>query len=417
MKLWERLKREIGNHFTTIYAHRGQVKQYDGILYDVNDCFSIDYGPDGMDFNFVSNAYNIYQLIDKSGLIVYENPRALNYQDNFTSFEDVVLERYRLFGSDYIKSSIVLRDEYISNEIKYSENYKTQFDLAISNNKNNLSYWYPRIKNSGFKTPTTETYNLTEDIVNPLIKFIDSRATDSASFNEYKTNLLNLISLNTTFKNGDKIFIKSGVFSNKFNFDCCTIQTLEEIPLKFYQIFKRELKQARGTAPSEIVLREFIYSSSNRKTVYNGMPLNTEFRVFYDFDNKKVLGIENYWNSDKMEHGLKNNQDINNYLDEKYNIFQEFNNLKPRLESLCEKLKKTELSGYWSVDFMWNGEEFVLIDMALAECSAYWEKFQHLSINGINPETIELPDGVLPKQVIELMNKTQFINQEILQDK
>jgi len=409
MNIWEILKREIGNPLTTVYCHRGNVKEYKAILKQVEDCFSIDYGSDYMDFNFADAHYNIYQLINNNGTIIYENPRALEYQNLFKSFDDVIDERYRLFGADYIKASIKLKNKFIYNTVKYSDKFRTEFKQTINDSKNNLSFWFPLIQNIGFKTPKTETFTLTSDIIDPLINFINTKQTDfnSPDYLLYENNILKLISTNTQFVNGNKLFIKSGVFSNKFDFDTCKINNFAELPFKFYQIFKREFTQARGTPPKEIVVREFIETNNRRKTIYNGMPLNTEFRVFYDFDNKKVLGIENYWNQNEMESGLRNNQDINNYLDEKAKINYEFKVLKPKLLIECEKLKFAPLSGNWSVDFMWNGEEFVLIDMALAECSSFWEKYQHLSANGLDISSIEIPEGVLPRKVISLINKTE----------
>ena len=415
MKLWERLKREIGNPLTTVYCHRGDVKEYHGTLRKVDDCFSIDYGSDYMDFNFASSQYNIYQLIDKNGTIIYENPRALHYYDIFTFFDDILKERYRLFGYDYLRASLKLKDNFIYNSIKYSDQFRKQFEDSILNPKNNLSYWFPRIKDAGFKTPITEVYPLTEEISEPLINFINNNHTnfESSDYDLYYINLLELILTNTQFISGNNIFIKSGVFSNKFNFETCTVNNFAELPFKFFKIFKRELQQARGKAPTEIVLREFISTNNNRKSIYNGLPLNTEFRVFYDFDKHKVLGIENYWNPEQMENGLQSNLDINNYLDEQNIINEEFKKLKPVLEEECKKLKNANLSGNWSIDFMWTGQEFVLIDMALAECSSYWEKYQHLAEGGVDISKIEIPDGVLPAQVQTwIKNAPRFKNCE-----
>lgn len=409
MNLWETLKRKIGTPLKTIYFHRGEYKEYNGILRKVDDCLTIDYGSDYMDFNFVDAQYIIHQLIDSDGTIIYNNPKVEDYYNNFTCFNDVIDERYEMFKQDYIDKSLKLKDKYLYNTIKYSDKFRSEFSQAVNNPINNLSYWYPLISDIGFKTPKTETYELTEEITEPLIRFINSKQTDlfSEDFIDYQTNLLNLITSNTKFLSNQKLFIKSGVFSNKFNFETCQVDSLTELPLKFYQIFKRELQQARGIPPKEIVLREFIQTNNKRKTIYNGMPLNTEFRVFYDFNKHKVLGIENYWNPIEMEDGLTSNEDINNYLDEKQNIINEFKKLKPILTQECDKLKHSTLRGNWSIDFMWDGKEFVLIDMALAECSSYWEKYQHLADGGIDISKINIPEGVLPKKVVDIIEDSK----------
>lgn len=412
MNFWEKLKREIGNPLTTVFAHRGQIREETNILRAVNDYFNIDYGMDYMDFNFAGNGYNIYKLINKDGEILYENPRALNYYDTFKSFDDIIDERYNLFGDDFLKASINLKNAYVYNYIKYSKSFQDKFKKAITDTKNNLSYWYPKVKDIGFKTPKTETFSLSENIVNALIKTIESKNTDENSYDEYQNALLNMIIANTSFNFSEKLFIKSGTFSNKFNFESCTIKDFSELPSKFYEIFARELKVARGFPATEIVLREFIETSNNRHTIYNGMPLNTEFRVFYDFDSKKVLGIENYWNPEEMENGLRLNQDINNYLDEKNNINDEFDKLKDDLKKKCKKLEKVSLDDIWSVDFMWTGSEFVLIDMALAQCSFGWEKYQHLTNDGIKLEDVSINDGIFPQRVRQLIEENGLLKSE-----
>ena len=55
---------------------------------------------------------------------------------------------------------------------------------------------------------------------------------------------------------------------------------------------------------SEFVIRDLIKSSNTKLTIYNGLPLNTEIRVFYDFDNKKVMYSHNYWDYDYCKNNL-----------------------------------------------------------------------------------------------------------------
>ncbi len=54
---------------------------------------------------------------------------------------------------------------------------------------------------------------------------------------------------------------------------------------------------------------------------------------------------------------------------------EEFYTLWPLLEEkVSERFKKGNLKGQWSVDFLYDGQDFILIDMAHAECSYYYEK-------------------------------------------
>jgi len=417
MEFWEGLRRQIGNIVTVKGIKRnGKVYEFTGKLKSVDDCnkVEVDYmGFDEIEFYFAHFELPICEIQDKDGEIIYENHDAVEYLQKFRTEDEMVDEKYKLFGDYYLQSSLDMVEDYVFNKVKYSDKFRNDFRRTITDPQNNMSYWYPKIANLGFRTPKTETIKLTSEVTDPLDRYLDSRRQDTESFNLYRERLINLIKNNTNFDFNDKLFMKSGVFSNKFNFDNCKVDSLEELPEKFAVIYNVEKNQARGNAPSEIVLREFIESTAGRKTIYNGMPLNTEFRVFYDFDEKKVIGIENYWHEKDMSNGLKTNEDINSYLDEKDNINREFEELKPVLMQECSKLENSELKGLWSVDFLWNGSEFVLIDMALAECSHAWEKYQHLAPNGIDITKIEIDEYALPKRVKELIRESKnFQNQD-----
>lgn len=416
MEFWEKLRRQIGNVVTAKGVKRnGNLYELTGKLKSVDDCnkVEVDYmGFDEIEFYFATFELPIYEIIDQNGNVMYENHDAVDYLQKFRSDDEIVDEKYKLFGDYYLQCMLENAEEYVWTMVKYNDQFRSDFRKTITDPKNNMSYWYPEVANLGFRTPKTEVIKLTSEVTDPLDKYLDSRRQDTESFEEYKSKLIELITETTSFTFDDKLFMKSGVFSNKFNFDNCKVDSLEELPEKFAMIYNVEKNQARGNAPSELVLREFINSSTQRKAIYNGMPLNTEFRVFYDFDNKQVIGIDNYWHEKDMSNGLRDNQDINNYLDEKDFINEEFEELKPVLMEECSKLAESELNGLWSVDFMWNGSEFVLIDMALAECSHAWEKFQHLTPNGIDINQYVIGNNVLPNRVKELINESQIIKKQ-----
>ena len=52
---------------------------------------------------------------------------------------------------------------------------------------------------------------------------------------------------------------------------------------------------------NEWCVREFIKDKEDCPTIYCGLPLHTEYRVFVDFDTDEVLGIHNYWDSEVMK--------------------------------------------------------------------------------------------------------------------
>ncbi len=64
--------------------------------------------------------------------------------------------------------------------------------------------------------------------------------------------------------------------------------------------------------------------------IYHGLPLRSEFRVFYDFDLKKVLFTANYWDYDSVYGRLYDATD---------KII--FDHERERLESTFKEKKKT----------------------------------------------------------------------------
>lgn len=110
------------------------------------------------------------------------------------------------------------------------------------------------------------------------------------------------------------------------------------------------------------------------------MPLNTEFRVFYDFDNDKVLGVFNYWDKETMLDGLKYvcfKHDLEVFLATSDSIEENFNKYKDTVEALvASSMINVNLTGEWSIDIMMVNDEFYLIDMATARSSYYYDKIQ-----------------------------------------
>ena len=134
--------------------------------------------------------------------------------------------------------------------------------------------------------------------------------------------------------------------------------------------------------------------------IYKGLPFRPEFRVFYDFDLHEVLFTVNYWDYEYCRPHLFDATDkiifdkMRPYIVHAYDLFKE--KVASAVSQAMEGV--TDLTGPWSIDVMLENypisiqEELVkdlsanyylkveeepqlwLIDMAKAECSAYWEK-------------------------------------------
>ena len=175
--------------------------------------------------------------------------------------------------------------------------------------------------------------------------------------------------------------IKNGCFSNKFDFET-SLATKDNLAQQLWKInYQSSMLETGGY--TELVVRELIpYNISNTPTIYNGMPMREEIRVFYNMDRNIVEYVEDYWKYKYCADRIQNKSDKI--------IFDWFHNkLKTRKIQHREKIKELTdfiynniatlkfddtLKGIWSIDFMWVEEtnKLYLIDMARGFRSAYW---------------------------------------------
>ena len=133
----------------------------------------------------------------------------------------------------------------------------------------------------------------------------------------------------------------------------------------------------------EWVVRDFVDDVEGNPTIYNGLPLHTEFKVFVDFDIEEIIGISPYWEPSVMkEHFLdlgslkdvQKQHDYINYINHEDTLMQRYEDNKNLVVSEVSRLfAGCRLKGQWSIDIMQNGSDFWLIDMARASESALSE--------------------------------------------
>ena len=112
-------------------------------------------------------------------------------------------------------------------------------------------------------------------------------------------------------------FVKTGVFSSKFDFRNAHVQGEKEVKeLGEYLLFiSNQASQLAslmhgtyGAATTNVwAVRDYIHDVENNPCIYKGLPLHTEYRVFVDFDTDEILGISPYWRSDIMEKRFSRN--------------------------------------------------------------------------------------------------------------
>ncbi len=243
----------------------------------------------------------------------------------------------------------------------------------------NFSNWYFHIKDFG-KFKTAKIIN------NQIFTWQETeimRETDNIS--NVNWNKINLILKPTLDKmNNSKLYsIKNGCFSNKFDFSTC-ITDKDHLAENLWKLnYVSSMYDTGGY--TELVVRELIpYNRQITPIIYNGMPLRTELRVFYNIDKKKIEYVTDYWDYDYCYENLHN---ITDKIVFKW--FHQQDSTIERLEYITDYIYKNihglefddTLKGIWSIDFMlctdcedygnYNG--IYLIDMARGFRSAYWD--------------------------------------------
>lgn len=240
----------------------------------------------------------------------------------------------------------------------------------------NFSNWYPYILDFGeFKhSEIIENRILTFEEYDELTKDIDE-----VDFTKIKSILEPTIN---KMKPHKMYSLKNGCFSNKFDFDTSVV-TKNDLVQKLYDVFYASSMFETG-GNTEIVLREYIpYNKDTTPTIYNGMPLRTEVRVFYNMDTNQIEYIVDYWDYDYCAQHLSNATDRiifnyfhnmlgNNAISHKDEYIEVCDKIKQNINTL--KFDTTKLTGVWSIDFMYVKEtqSIYLIDMARGYRSAYW---------------------------------------------
>lgn len=241
-------------------------------------------------------------------------------------------------------------------------------------NPNELSFWYPRVRDIGFRTPETKSIQI------PLEFFGDLLIHCEGEQPELEKKLTDYIVANWDLVPGkldinSKLFFRLGGSSGKFRF---TENCIVEGPETFAKAIRNTVYEALCfDKPYSVYLtfREFIETPTERSSIYTGLKLNTEFRIFYDFDKKQFLDGFNYWGDYEQMLMYMQDTDKKAYKAAYPQLEDDFHRLLPSLRKECEeKLKDVNLRGRWSVDFMWTGTEFVLIDMAIMSMSYFSDK-------------------------------------------
>lgn len=263
----------------------------------------------------------------------------------------------------------------------------------LSMNPNAMSHWLPGIsyaaeKHGFFNIPETKIAKVPITLLQ--LTRLDYKSLTPATLKIVDDWAMRAFGLdvNKTY------FIKTGTYSSKFDFRNAKVTGEEEVrTLGEYLLFihHQALQMASPlsmpciygvSTTNEWVVREFIEDEEGNPCIYKGLPLHTEYRVFVDFDNGTVLGVNPYWDPDVMlkkflegfDRSAHDKHDYVIYKSHEGTLMARYHANVDRVVSHVEELlQDAGLTGQWSIDIMQNGDKFWLIDMATAETSALRE--------------------------------------------
>lgn len=265
----------------------------------------------------------------------------------------------------------------------------------LNHDPNTMSNWLFAIKEvvdktQFFKIPKTRIIKV------PLALLQSTRVYDFRELSPLSLEVINRFAMKVFDLDLERdYFIKTGTFSSKFDFRNAKVtkgQEVSELGSYLWYIQHQANQMASPlnnrviygvSSNNEWVVREFIDDKENNPTIYNGLPLHTEYRVFVDFDTKEVIGISPYWHPEVMKENfldigvsapIQKQHDYINYINHEETLMKRYEENKDLVVSEVSKLlKDCKLKGQWSIDVMQNETDFWLIDMARASESALSE--------------------------------------------
>lgn len=251
--------------------------------------------------------------------------------------------------------------------------------VRFAKNKNSMYNWIKQVQNAIARTntelicPQTNVIRLPIELAQFIrLEYQDTSKEDKELFNEIIFNHFKL-------EDGKTYFIKTGTFSSKFQFANAKCSEPREMG-EYFQVINNFAMQVGAGQSVDLVVREYIEDVEQNPTIYNGMPLRTEFRAFVDCNKDELIGIVPYWNPLVMKRALSAGlsdsmeNDYQTYLAHEEKLMREYNEYLPKVRKAIQTLlPELHLEGQYSIDVMKNGEDFYVIDLALMSESALTE--------------------------------------------
>lgn len=264
----------------------------------------------------------------------------------------------------------------------------------LGTNPNSMGHWLPQLVDAAKESPFFKIPATT--IIKVPMTLLQLTRLDYGSLTPTTLEIVDRFCQKAFHLDETKeYFIKTGTYSSKYDFRNAHVHGAGEVrELGEYLLYihhQAVMMASPLTSPciygvsttNEWVVREFIPDKENNPSIYKGLPLHTEYRVFVDCDTDEVIGISPYWESNVMKQRFGHGEDANSphqihdyviYQMHEETLMKRYEENKDRVKEEVENLlPRLNLTGQWSIDIMQNGDDFWLIDMALAQDSALIE--------------------------------------------
>lgn len=157
----------------------------------------------------------------------------------------------------------------------------------FANNPASIANWLPplvrahaahgaaRSNPSALQIPRTQIMRLDESLAQfTRVQYHETNDISKQTFNAYLEDTLDL---------PDDAFIKTGTFSGKFQFANCHCTEPDEMG-EYFQVITNHAQVIGAGESIDIAVRDYIVDhDEDRPTIYGGMPLRCEYRLFVDF--------------------------------------------------------------------------------------------------------------------------------------
>ena len=224
----------------------------------------------------------------------------------------------------------------------------------VANEKNSLTYWYPKIVNE-VNTPKTTIVDLPKGWFSWLDKGV---APDFVSVLKKRIKEEDL---------GYPVFLRTDQIADKHNWtDTCYVEHEKRIGRNLYTLLETNvmLDMAGELTPKAVVLRELL-ELYPLFTAYRGMPVSKEFRFFAT--KGQIDCYHPYWPHKSLEEGNPSIKNWREYLQD----LEDENDLPIDMVKAASK----KFSDQMSIDVCVDKSlvKWFVTDMALGAASFHWK--------------------------------------------